>query len=384
MTGNVGSGFAAGQRAGGDQPDSRGGTAERGDAETFRSASEEGESEADERCGASAHLPQQENRTLPLPPGTTPVPPDPRCPPPGTKNRGSGQAGGGEAAQANPSNSGGDPGGAPRGPVAKKRRIMKPDANRKAPKMWAEEEIALFKKMVEEEGPVRWEAKAQRLGTGRTAKALHTRWMRDQGRIVDKPRARPSASERRVRERELAAQAAAMQAAAAAQSAEAEAGAAQAALAGMSAGGTPRPVNAPPHPATAPPLPARAPPPASAPRSGPEESSRAPEPVAVPRPVEQMQDPQTKAEPSVKDEDTGGAASLVSDASSEISVLREQSSVLREQAQAPTAKASPLQNQSPCGSPGEPPEASSQPVTLFPAPDSPVRREQEGFEAIWP
>ena len=26
------------------------------------------------------------------------------------------------------------------------------------------------------------------LGSGRSAKALHTRWLRDQGRIVDRPR----------------------------------------------------------------------------------------------------------------------------------------------------------------------------------------------------
>lgn len=36
--------------------------------------------------------------------------------------------------------------------------------------------------------PVRRENKAVQLGSGRSAKALHTRWLRDQGRIVDRPR----------------------------------------------------------------------------------------------------------------------------------------------------------------------------------------------------
>ena len=34
----------------------------------------------------------------------------------------------------------------------------------------------------------RRENKAVQLGSGRSAKALHTRWLRDQGRIVDRPR----------------------------------------------------------------------------------------------------------------------------------------------------------------------------------------------------
>jgi hypothetical protein len=67
---------------------------------------------------------------------------------------------------------------------------MKPDPNRKAPKRWDDEEVKLFQKMVQDEGASDWDSKAQRLGSGRTGKALHTRWMRDQGRIVDKPRAR--------------------------------------------------------------------------------------------------------------------------------------------------------------------------------------------------
>ena len=33
-----------------------------------------------------------------------------------------------------------------------------------------------------------WEAKSVALGGVRSAKALHTRWLREQGRIVDRPR----------------------------------------------------------------------------------------------------------------------------------------------------------------------------------------------------
>ena len=68
-------------------------------------------------------------------------------------------------------------------PGGKKRRVMKPDPNRKAPKrvLWDAEEVKLFQKMVQDEGPGKWESKAQRLGSGRTAKAVQHRWMRDQG-----------------------------------------------------------------------------------------------------------------------------------------------------------------------------------------------------------
>ena len=39
-----------------------------------------------------------------------------------------------------------------------------------------------------QEGATNWKDKAAKLGTHRSAKALHTRWLRDQGRIVDRPR----------------------------------------------------------------------------------------------------------------------------------------------------------------------------------------------------
>ena len=47
---------------------------------------------------------------------------------------------------------------------------------------WGEEESARLREMVEMEGTGGWENKAQRLGTGRSAKALQTRWLRIAGR----------------------------------------------------------------------------------------------------------------------------------------------------------------------------------------------------------
>ena len=82
-------------------------------------------------------------------------------------------------------NGSGSTGGKPK----KRKRVVKPrDPNKPTPKPWGEAEIALLKQMVVSEGPGDWEGKAARLGSGRTAKALHTRWLRDEGRIVDRPR----------------------------------------------------------------------------------------------------------------------------------------------------------------------------------------------------
>lgn len=53
---------------------------------------------------------------------------------------------------------------------------------------WTKEEDALLKKLVEEHGEGQWEAKAKAMGTGRTSKAVHTRWLRAKGRIIDLPR----------------------------------------------------------------------------------------------------------------------------------------------------------------------------------------------------
>ena len=77
----------------------------------------------------------------------------------------------------------------PDGQPKKKRRVVKPrDPSQPSPKPWEESEINQLKQMVADEGPGNWESKAARLGFGRTAKALHTRWLRDEGRIIDRPR----------------------------------------------------------------------------------------------------------------------------------------------------------------------------------------------------
>jgi len=70
----------------------------------------------------------------------------------------------------------------------KKRRVVKKDPNRPKPKPWSEAELQHFRRLLQTEGPNNWAKKAITLGTNRTAKSLHTRWLRDEGRIVDKPR----------------------------------------------------------------------------------------------------------------------------------------------------------------------------------------------------
>ena len=103
----------------------------------------------------------------------------------------------------------------------KKRRVVKKDPNRQRSKPWTEAELMQFRQvcrilvigylrsnrgiwiikpdglcaliptlsqLLQDEGPTGWSAKAEKLGTGRTAKSLHTRWLRDEGRIVDRPR----------------------------------------------------------------------------------------------------------------------------------------------------------------------------------------------------
>ena len=74
------------------------------------------------------------------------------------------------------------------GKKLKKRRVVKKDPNRPKPKPWSETELEHFRHLLAKEGPTDWQGKAQKLGTGRTAKSLHTRWLRDEGRIIDKPR----------------------------------------------------------------------------------------------------------------------------------------------------------------------------------------------------
>ena len=53
---------------------------------------------------------------------------------------------------------------------------------------WSKEEIEKLKQLVEKDGVGDWEKKAEAMGTGRTAKAVHTRWLRESGRIIDMPR----------------------------------------------------------------------------------------------------------------------------------------------------------------------------------------------------
>ena len=80
----------------------------------------------------------------------------------------------------------------------KRRRVVKRDPNKPSPKAWSQEEVAEFKKLIADEGPGSWEQKSVKLGGVRSAKALHTRWLREQGRIIDRPRgaASPANTER--------------------------------------------------------------------------------------------------------------------------------------------------------------------------------------------
>ena len=70
----------------------------------------------------------------------------------------------------------------------KPRRVVNRDPDRPAPKAWSAPEVAAFQELVAREGPGAWEVKAKTLGSGRSAKALHTRWLREQGRIIDRSR----------------------------------------------------------------------------------------------------------------------------------------------------------------------------------------------------
>lgn len=80
----------------------------------------------------------------------------------------------------------------------RRRRIVNRDPNRPPPKAWSVEEVDKFKRLIEQEGPGGWEGKAVKLGSGRSAKALHTRWLREQGRIVDRPRQAPTAVDTKI------------------------------------------------------------------------------------------------------------------------------------------------------------------------------------------
>lgn len=78
--------------------------------------------------------------------------------------------------------------GLPPQPKVRKKRVVKKDPNRVRSLPWAEDELERFRQLLAEEGAGKWKEKAEKLGTGRTAKSLHTRWLRDEGRIIDRPR----------------------------------------------------------------------------------------------------------------------------------------------------------------------------------------------------
>jgi hypothetical protein len=73
-----------------------------------------------------------------------------------------------------------------------KRRCRKRDPAEQPSQPWTEEEIAQFRTLVKTEGATAWKDKSAKLarlcGNIRTPKALHTRYLREIGRIVDRPR----------------------------------------------------------------------------------------------------------------------------------------------------------------------------------------------------
>lgn len=73
-----------------------------------------------------------------------------------------------------------------------KRRCRKRDPAEQPSQPWTEEEIVQFRALVKAEGATAWKDKSAKLarlcGNVRTPKALHTRYLREIGRIVDRPR----------------------------------------------------------------------------------------------------------------------------------------------------------------------------------------------------
>ena len=73
-----------------------------------------------------------------------------------------------------------------------KRRCRKRDPAEQPSQPWTEDEIAQFRALVKAEGATAWKDKSVKLarlcGNVRTPKALHTRYLREIGRIVDRPR----------------------------------------------------------------------------------------------------------------------------------------------------------------------------------------------------
>lgn len=101
------------------------------------------------------------------------------------------------------------------GKKQRKKRVVIKDPNRPKPKPWSEGELAHFRHLLAAEGPNNWTAKAAELGqlfgSARSAKSLHTRWLRDEGRIVDKPRGMAAMLQRQREEKEAERAAAAQQ-----------------------------------------------------------------------------------------------------------------------------------------------------------------------------
>eukprot|EP01050_Picozoa_sp_SAG11_P020010 SAG11_NODE_3288_length_2551_cov_7.136215_3_plen_132_part_01 len=94
-------------------------------------------------------------------------------------------------------------------PKVRKKRVVKKDPNRVRSLPWNEDELGRFRQLLAEEGAGKWKEKAEKLGTGRTAKSLHTRWLRDEGRIIDRPRGAAAKQEALMQEAARAAGAAA-------------------------------------------------------------------------------------------------------------------------------------------------------------------------------
>lgn len=98
-------------------------------------------------------------------------------------------AGGGASSDHTTQSGGGQPSQQDKKP---KRRCRKRDPAEQPSQPWSEEEIAQFRALVEAEGATAWKDKAVKLarlsGNLRTPKALHTRYLRQIGRIVDRPR----------------------------------------------------------------------------------------------------------------------------------------------------------------------------------------------------
>ena len=104
-------------------------------------------------------------------------------------NSAAGGGGGGASSDHTTQSGGGQPSQQDKKP---KRRCRKRDPAEQPSQPWSEEEIAQFRALVEAEGATAWKDKAVKLarlsGNLRTPKALHTRYLRQIGRIVDRPR----------------------------------------------------------------------------------------------------------------------------------------------------------------------------------------------------